>query len=232
MRTSIIITFISMLLGLGIFLSAKTVEADPVYQLGCTQVEITFPRPGDRLRGIVTVEGSASITDFQFYKVEYSTARQPDLWRAISQTYGQPVINGVLDRWNTPALPDGEYNLKLTAVDVRGQEVCRSFVRDLTIANTQPTITPTPEAPPTLPGPTATPTPRVTATPAPPTPTPTVVAIIPTRQPTFPELDTIRQTVSDAFDLQRLQELFLLGVSTTTAVFVFVGLISLLRRLI
>ena len=125
--------------GVGQFKTLTTTEAAPNYQQ-CTQVEITSPRPEAELRGIVTIEGSASIDNFQFYKVEYSTADQPDLWRAVSQTYNQPIVNGILDRWNTPALPDGEYNLKLTVVDVRGQEVCRYFVRNLAIANTQTTV--------------------------------------------------------------------------------------------
>lgn len=228
MRTSISV-LLSILLFLGFIRNTHMASAAPNYQQ-CLQVEITSPEPGAELRGMVTIEGSASIANFQFYKVEYSTADQPDFWRAVSQTYNQPVINGVLDRWNTPALPDGQYHLRLTAVDIRGQEVCHSFVRDLIIANTQPTATPTPELPPTLPVPTATPTPRITA--PPPTPTPTIAAIIPTRQPTFPEIDTLREAAQEAFDLRRLQEMFLVGAGTTTVVFAFVGLISLLRRLI
>lgn len=230
MRTTVAVSI--FLLILESVLAVLPAGASPVYQL-CNQVAITSPESGADLRGAVTVAGSASIGDFQFYKVEYATAAQPDLWRAVSQTYSQPVINGPLDRWNTTVLPDGEgYSLKLTAVDVRGQEVCRDVVRDLTIANTEPTTTPTPETPPTLPGPTATSTPRATATPAPPTPTPTVLAIIPTRESTFPEIDTIRDTVTGAFNLDRLQSLLLLGAGTTAAVFVFIGVISLLRRLI
>lgn len=230
MRTLIII-LIGIIAAAVVSLSQGHTAAAPLLQQ-CTQVEITSPPAEAELRGIVTIEGSASIGDFQFYKVEYSTADQPDLWRAVSQTYNRPVIAGVLDRWNTPALPDGEYSLKLTAVDNRGQEVCRYLVRNLTIANTQPTATLTPEAPPTLPGPTVTATPRATATPAPPTPTPTIVAIIPTRQPILPDLDTIRDTVQDAFDVAALEQLFLLGAGTTAAIFIVVGLVSLLRRLI
>ncbi|MFQ5341587.1 MAG: hypothetical protein ACE5F6_08565 [Anaerolineae bacterium] len=230
MRTWIIVlvvTFIAVAVAFGL----GPAEATPLLQ-GCVQVEITSPRPEAELRGIVTIEGSASIGDFQFYKVEYSTADQPDVWYAVSQTYSQPVVDGVLDRWNTPAYPDGEYNLKLTVVDIRGQEVCRYFVRDLVIANTKPTATLTPESPPTLPGPTITATPRATATPAPPTPTPTIVAIIPTRQSALPDLDSIRDTVSSAFDVAQLQELFLLGAGITAAMFILAGLVSLLRRLI
>lgn len=225
--TVLVVTFMVVAVAFGLI----PAEATPLLQ-GCVQVEITSPRPEAELRGIVTIEGSASIGGFQFYKVEYSTADQPDVWRAVSQTYSQPVVEGVLDRWNTPAYPDGEYNLKLTAVDTRGQEVCRHLVRDLVIANTRPTATLTPESPPTLPGPTTTATPRATATPAPPTPTPTILAIIPTRQPVFPDLNTVRDTVRGAFDVAQLQELFLLGAGITAAIFLLTGLVSLLRRLI
>jgi hypothetical protein len=210
--------------------------AAPVYQQ-CGQVAITSPSRDTDLRATVLVEGSASIPDFQFYKVEYSTAGQPNLWRAVSQVYRQPVVDGILDRWNTAALPDGGgYNLKLTVVDNRAQEVCQAFVRELSIANNEPTSTPTLEQPPTLPAPTSTPTPGAgvlaTATPGVPTPTATIAAIIPTREAAFPELDTIRDTVSGAVDVGRVQDMLLLGAGTTTAVMVFLGLVSVLRRLI
>lgn len=225
-----------VLLIAALVLNLHVAESAPAYQQ-CGQVVITSPGPDDELRGIVPVEGSASIADFDFYKVEYSTVNQPDFWRAVSEIYHQPVVNGVLDSWNTTVLPDGGgYSLKLTAVDNRAQEVCRSIVRNLTIANNEPTATPTVEEPPTLPAPTSTATPRgvavATATPAPPTPTATVAAIIPTREATFPELDTIRDTVTAAFDVDRMEEMLLLGAGTTTVVFVFLGLISVLRRLI
>jgi hypothetical protein len=221
---------------IALVLNSHLAEAAPVYQQ-CGQVAITSPTADVELRGIVPIEGSASFPDFQFYKVEYSTVNQPNLWRAVSQTYGQPVVNGVLDQWNTTVLGDGGgYSLKLTGVDNRAQEICQAIVRNLTIANDEPTATPTPEQPPTLPAPTATATPRgvavATATPAPPTPTATVAAIIPTREATFPELDTIRDTVTAAFDVDRMQEMLLLGAGTTTAVLVFLGLVSVLRRLI
>jgi len=207
-------------------------EARPTSQ-GCAQVVITTPAPGDTVRGTVTIEGSATIGDFQFYKVEYSTADQPEFWRAVSTTYRQPVIDGVLDRWNTTVLPDGIYHLRLTAVDIRGQEVCHFFVRNLKVANQEPTATPTPVAPPTLPGPSPTATRPATATPAvSPTPTATAAPILPTRQPQIPLLSELRETARQAFDVERLRDAFLLGAATTTALFVFIGALSLIRRLL
>lgn len=231
MRTAKIILLIAILCPSVVTLLSRA-EARPAQQ-GCAQVVITSPQSGDTLRGIVAVEGSATIGGFQFYKVEYSTEDQPDFWRAVSTTYPQPVIGGVLDHWNTTVLPDGTYHLRLTAVDIRGQEVCHAFARNLVIANQEPTATPTREAPPTLPGPSPTATRPATATPAvSPTPTPTAVPILPTRQPRIPLLSDIRDAAEQIFDLDRLREAFLLGAATTTAVFVFIGAISLIRRLL
>ena len=101
----------------------------------CTHVGITLPHSGAELRGAITIYGSSSIQDFSFYKVEYSTSDQPNLWHAISDVFRNQVVNGVLEIWNTPAFPDGEYNLKLTVVDNSGHEVCKSVVSGLIIAN-------------------------------------------------------------------------------------------------
>ena len=231
MRTAKLAFFIAILCSYLTALAGPVV-ARPAAQ-GCAQVVITNPAPGDTVRGIVPIEGSATIGNFQFYKVEYSTADQPKLWRAVSTIYRKPVTEGVLDRWNTTVLPDGIYHLRLTAVDIRGQEVCHFFVRNLRVANTEPTATPTPAVPPTLPGPSPTPTSPVTATPTTtPTPTATAAPILPTRQPGIPLLKEVRESARQAFDLERVRDAFLLGAATTTALFVFLGALSLLRRLL
>lgn len=200
----------------------------------CLNVGVTSPRMNAIVRGNVEILGSASIDQFQFYKVEYSTIMEPDRWHAVSTTYNRPVINGRLDVWNTMALPDGIYNLKLTVVDIAGQEPCRVVVPQIEIANMQPTETPTEEAQPTptrppyadtptiavIQPPTAT-VPRVVATPAP--------AVIPTRTPSpLPET----KDLLEVFDVSRLTEAFVVGAGGTMAVFVLIGLIALIRRLL
>ncbi|MFQ6057834.1 MAG: hypothetical protein ACE5MB_03000 [Anaerolineae bacterium] len=199
----------------------------------CLNVSVTSPRMNAIVRGNVEIIGSASIDNFQFYKVEYSTITDPDRWIAVSTTYNQPVINGRLDVWNTTVIPDGTYNLKLTVVDIRGQEICRVVIRQLQVANAQPTETPTPPATPT---PTETPrgpTPTIAII-QPPTSTPAMAptlapVAVPTRRP--PGLpDT--SLLGDLIDVSALGQAFMLGLGSTAAIFILVGLVSFLRRLL
>lgn len=133
-----------LLLFVGAALLAMAPQPAPLAQQ-CANAYISAPRAGATVRGDVDVLGSANIDRFQFYKVEFSPINNPDAWSAISSTIRQPTVNGRLDVWNTRGAPDGLYILKLTVVDDRGQEVCRSVVPQIQVVNTvraQPTDTP------------------------------------------------------------------------------------------
>lgn len=112
----------------------------------CANAAIRAPFSGDTLQGRVPILGSARIDDFNFYKVEWAPADDPENWRAVSHTIDEPVLNGLLDEWDTTSVPDGLYRLKLTVVNGQYQEVCRISVSGLRVANY---TTPTPEATPT-----------------------------------------------------------------------------------
>lgn len=87
-------------------------------------VRITFPRMGEVLNGLGTfsITGTASIDDFQFYKLELGIGEAPVEFWSIAEVQEDPVIGGILLRdWNTSELPEGTYTLRLTAVDDRGQ---------------------------------------------------------------------------------------------------------------
>lgn len=87
-------------------------------------VRITFPRQGEILNGIGTfnILGTASIEDFQFYKLELGTGEVPLEFASIAEVQRDSVVNGILLRdWNTGALPEGTYTLRLTVVDEQGQ---------------------------------------------------------------------------------------------------------------
>ena len=248
----------------------------------CANVLISAPRSGSTVRGDVEVFGSASIDRFQFYKVEFSPLANPDAWAATSQVIRRPILNGRLDVWNSRAVPDGLYNLKLTVVDDRAQEVCRAVVTQVQVANRAPVATdtppftptpvdtPTPNAPtatntvPSLPtqavSPTVTPGPSPTSAlptiPSPPTQAPTL-ALLAVAQPTappptqapqgagtpaptptrassslIPDFSGIQRAFNSAFDFGRLRDAFLLGAIGTVAIFTFIGLVLLLRRLL
>ncbi len=120
--------------------SLQTVAA----QNPCANAAIRAPFSGETLGGNVEILGSARIDDFNFYKVEWAPADDPENWSAVSTTVQDPVLNGLLDLWNTETVRDGVYRLKLTVVDGAFQEVCRVLVTGLVVANeTEPTATPT-----------------------------------------------------------------------------------------
>lgn len=123
-----------LLLCLGATLLAMAPQPAPLAQQ-CANSYISSPRAGSTVRGDVEVTGSANIDRFQFYKVEFSPINNPDAWSAVSATVRQPTVNGRLDVWNTRSVPDGLYILKLTVVDDRGQEVCRSVVPQVQVVN-------------------------------------------------------------------------------------------------
>jgi LysM repeat protein len=96
----------------------------PLQPAACDpSVSITFPRQGEVLDGLGThfVTGTASIDDFQFYKLEFGFGPAPIKFFSIDEVQRKPVVNGILGAWNTGALPDGTYTLRLTVVDNRGQ---------------------------------------------------------------------------------------------------------------
>ena len=87
------------------------------------EVNITFPRMDEKLNGdgTVDIKGTASIPDFDFYKVEWGEGEVPSKFHIINpELHRTPIIKGILDTWNTGSLSEGVYTLRLTVVDNRG----------------------------------------------------------------------------------------------------------------
>lgn len=80
-------------------------------------VRITSPGNGQQVSGTVNVVGTASIENFQFYKVEYNDGNG---FAVIGDVVRQPVTGGLLATWNAVGFPGGTYTLRLTVVDVTG----------------------------------------------------------------------------------------------------------------
>lgn len=99
-------------------------EPPPLRPAVCNNsTKITSPLEGETLDGLGTqfVTGTASIDDFQFYKLEYGFGPAPIDFFSIDEVQTTPVVNGILGSWNTGALPEGTYTLRLTVVDNSGQ---------------------------------------------------------------------------------------------------------------
>ncbi|GAB4444550.1 MAG: hypothetical protein Kow00120_14280 [Anaerolineae bacterium] len=79
---------------------------------------ITSPKPGDEVRGVVPIEGTAQFRtdEVQFYKIEIGQGVSPTQWVTLGETHGQPVVNGVLEYLHADALPTGDWVICLELV--------------------------------------------------------------------------------------------------------------------
>lgn len=86
-------------------------------------VQIVRPLEGGTVGGVVQIIGTATIPDFQFYKLEYAAGHTPldSSFASINEVHTTPVTDSVLGTWFTGNMPSGPYTLRLTAVDNRGQ---------------------------------------------------------------------------------------------------------------
>jgi len=77
--------------------------------------------------GTTLIKGTAAIDNFWYYKLEFGSGEWPTDWSLIKELHYQPVVNGILGDWNTGALPEGVYILRLVVVDKAGNypEPCK-----------------------------------------------------------------------------------------------------------
>jgi hypothetical protein len=102
-------------------LGAATPGSTPTAQTtGCIpgQITITSPKPGDEIRGQVTLEGTANIPNFGYYKYEFSPLGVED-WATVEANH-DVVQDGELGRWDTSAITPGYYQLRLVVTDNQG----------------------------------------------------------------------------------------------------------------
>lgn len=212
---------------IAMFIGPSVVLAEPWQQQ--VQVYITSPEVGEELRGLVEIRGSAVVPNFQFYKVEFGVGPNPAQWAVIGSLHNRPVVNDVLEIWDTTVLPDGVYTLRLQGVKQDGNWE-EFVVRQVVIANTRPTSTPTPTVTPT---PTTTPTLQATpeATPTPHVIGPGAVQAKPTTTPT-PTLSAPDRREPLPFDLEGWGQSFCFGGLAMMLVFILLGIVFGVRRLL
>ncbi len=87
---------------------------------GCSpgQVMLTAPQDGERISGLVTLEGTADTPNFGFYSYEIARPGET-IWLPV-QVGQQPVRDGQLGTWDTSALAPGDYMLRLVVTDNQG----------------------------------------------------------------------------------------------------------------
>lgn len=66
---------------------------------------------------LVPVRGSAATVNFKSYQLHYGEGPTPTEWRPVTGPVFTPVYNDVLGTWDTTALPNGTYTIRLTVTD-------------------------------------------------------------------------------------------------------------------
>jgi len=100
---------------------------------GCIpdKIMITSPKPSDSVSGTISITGTADVPNFGFYKYEVATMGSQN-WATIAASR-DAVKDGELGKWNTAALTNGDYFLRLVITDNVGTslEPCVIAVRVL-----------------------------------------------------------------------------------------------------
>lgn len=106
-----------------------------------TAVAILSPRPGDIVRGEISIIGSTDLPNFVSAQLDFKYASDPAGTWFFLQNLPQPARETPLYLWNTTSITDGEYILRLrvTLTDGTTQEV----TVPITIQNDAPISTPT-----------------------------------------------------------------------------------------
>jgi membrane peptidoglycan carboxypeptidase len=96
-------------------------ECDPNTPI--PEIAITSPSESEWVEGRVRVRGTADVTNFSSYIVQYGPGKDPDVWLIVQGDTPTPVHDGVLAIWDTRGLQDGEaYTLRVVVFDEKGNE--------------------------------------------------------------------------------------------------------------
>lgn len=71
----------------------------------------------------IEIFGSAGGTEFASYWLEFGTSETPDLWYPIGHPQTKPKSNAILHEWDTSALAEGMYTLRLSVKAENGNTV-------------------------------------------------------------------------------------------------------------
>ncbi|NWF64658.1 MAG: hypothetical protein HXY38_10165 [Chloroflexi bacterium] len=105
---------------------------------------ITAPQPGETLHELVEIQGRMDLPHFASAELAFTfdqSVSDPAAGWFVIQTFSQPPTDSVLSVWDTTALTDGVYALRLRVflLDGNVQEV---LISNLTIRNNEQLSTP------------------------------------------------------------------------------------------
>jgi len=175
------------------------------------------------VQGQVTISGASAVPGFFYYEVAFAYTGDPTgTWFLIEESFN-PVQDGPLAAWDTFAITDGVYDLRLLITLVDGSQL-ETIVRGIRVRNYSQIETSTPTEPPT-----ATITPTIDRTQAfVPSNTPTITPT-PTETPLPPTVTPLPRNPAELVP-QQLGDSLLRGAAGTLAAFLLLGIYTSLRR--
>ncbi len=102
-------------------ITPESIEPDSLFEaLGCTDpsTQISSPIPGQRLSGVFSLYGTASLDNFWYYKIEVR-ADIATVYNFYARS-DKPVTNGVLGQIDADLFAPGLYWIRLIVVDLNG----------------------------------------------------------------------------------------------------------------
>jgi hypothetical protein len=115
-----------------VFAGTPTVGTTDTTVTGPLIAEIRSPAYGQVVAGQITITGRAASDGFQRYMLQWGHGTAPAAWYEIASSSG-PVVSGALAQWDTRAVPNGEYTIRLLVVD--GDLGTRQFMVHVRVAN-------------------------------------------------------------------------------------------------
>ncbi len=112
------------------------------------EVAIHSPVAGQALQGSVSIDGTSGVPGFVSAELSFAYSGDPTgTWFLIAEA-SQPVQDGVMAQWDTGAITDGDYSLRLQVLLADSSHV-EALVTGLRVRNYTPveTDTPTPVTP-------------------------------------------------------------------------------------
>ncbi len=100
-------------------------------------VEISSPAQFGVVRGLISVRGSASGTDFSYYQLQVGQGLNPEVWLTVGDQVKTPVEDGLLAAWDT-GQSNGLYVLRLQVV--RQDQRLDTAILQVTVDNTPPRL--------------------------------------------------------------------------------------------